>query len=70
MREIPYGQINFKSIIESNALYIDKTKYIVELESSLDLKNSFYLRPGRFGKSLFTSMLDYYYAVDHKDEFE
>ena len=70
MREIPYGQINFKSIIESNALYIDKTKYIVELESGLDLKNSFYLRPGRFGKSLFTSMLDYYYAVDHKDEFE
>ena len=69
MRQIPYGQSNFEKIISSNWLYVDKTQYIEKLESQVDLSNVFYLRPGRFGKSLFTSMLDYYYAIDKKDKF-
>ena len=69
MRQIPYGRINFKEIITSNYLYVDKTSYFQKLESEPTFKTVFYLRPGRFGKSLFTSMLDYYYAIDHKDEF-
>lgn len=70
MRQIPYGEINFETIIKSNYMYIDKTKYIAKLEEGPDIKKSFYLRPGRFGKSLFTNMLDYYYGIDHKEEFE
>lgn len=70
MREIPYGQINFETIIKENAIYKDKTQYIEKLESRIDLKNIFYLRPGRFGKSLFTSMLQYYYGIEHKEKFE
>ena len=70
MRQIPYGQINFEKIIHSNWLYVDKTQYIEKLESQVDLRNTFYLRPGRFGKSLFTSMLDYYYGIDNAEKFQ
>ena len=70
MRQIPYGQSNFEKIISSNWLYVDKTQYIEKLEAQVDLSNVFYLRPGRFGKSLFTNMLDYYYAIDKTDKFD
>ena len=70
MRQIPYGQINFESIIKDNCIYVDKTQYIEKLESSPNLKTIMYLRPGRFGKSLFTSMLDSYYAIDKSEKFE
>ena len=70
MRELPYGMINFKEIIENNGLYVDKTMYIEKLEKGLDLRTCMYLRPGRFGKSLFTSTLTYYYGIEHKNEFE
>ena len=69
MRRIPYGQINFERIIKENYLYVDKTRYIEKLEN-LNETSLFYLRPGRFGKSLFTNMLDYYYAIDRKDKFD
>ena len=69
MRKIPYGQINFETIIKNNYLYVDKTKYIEKLEN-LDETSLFYLRPGRFGKSLFTNMLDYYYAIDKAEKFD
>ena len=69
MRRIPYGQINFERIIKENYLYVDKTRYIEKLEN-LNETSLFYLRPGRFGKSLFTSMLDYYYAIDRTDKFD
>ena len=70
MRKIPYGEIDFETVIKNNLLYIDKTSYIEKLESDIDLKKTFYLRPGRFGKSLFTSMLNYYYAIDAKEKFQ
>ena len=70
MRKIPYGEINYETVIKNNLLYIDKTNYIENLESDIDYKKAFYLRPGRFGKSLFTSMLNYYYAIDTKEKFE
>ena len=69
MRKIPYGQINFETIIKNNYLYVDKTKYLEKLEN-LNETSFFYLRPGRFGKSLFTNMLDYYYAIDRTDKFD
>lgn len=70
MRQIPYGEANFQLIREKNWLYIDKTMYIEKLEQSPDRRKTIYLRPRRFGKSLFTSMLTYYYSVDTKDKFE
>ena len=70
LRQIPYGEINFERVMKNNLLYIDKTMYIEKLEETPDLTKTFYLRPGRFGKSLFTSTLSYYYGIEYKDEFE
>ena len=70
MKQIPYGEINFETIRTNNSIYIDKTSYIEKLEKDINLKKVLYLRPGRFGKSLFTDMLDYYYAIDHKEKFQ
>ena len=67
MQKIPYGISDFKTIREENYLFIDKTEYIEKLERE---RIVMYVRPRRFGKSLFTSMLDNYYAIDKKDEFE
>lgn len=67
--KLPYGESNFKSIIEENNYYIDKTRYIKYLENS-DSNYVFLLRPRRFGKSLFVSMLEYYYGAQYKDDFQ
>jgi len=67
-RKLPYGESNFKRIIGENSYYIDRTQYIETIENS-DAKYVFLLRPRRFGKSLFVSMLEYYYGLQYKEEF-
>ncbi len=70
MLKIPYGSVGtFKDLITEGYYYIDRTNYIEKLEQ-LSEKHLFFLRPRRFGKSLFVSVLDYYYNIEHKDEFE
>ncbi len=66
-KKIPYTVSNFKTLITENYHYIDKTKYIEELEK---VKISVFLRPRRFGKSLFTETLRYYYDLRFADEFQ
>lgn len=68
MRRIPYGISDYKTLIEENYVFVDKTKYIEKLEN-YHSPYIFFLRPRRFGKSLFTSMLAYYYDVSKKEEF-
>ncbi|MBR2588521.1 MAG: AAA family ATPase, partial [Bacilli bacterium] len=70
MKQIPYGEGNFETLRKANAIYVDKTMYIEKLEQGLDRKKTIYLRPRRFGKSLFTSMLECYYSVDMANKFE
>ena len=69
MKAIPNNEANFKSLISSNKIYVDKTRFIEELEHS-NFKTPLFLRPRRFGKSLFTSTLAYYYDIAQKDQFE
>ncbi len=69
LKKIPYGISDYNTIVEEDYLYVDKTRYIEILES-LGEPYIFLLRPRRFGKSLFISILDYYYNVNYKDEFE
>ena len=57
---IPYGLANFRDIIEENYYYVDKTHFIPLLEQ---VKTPVFLRPRRFGKSLFTEMLRWYYDI-------
>ncbi len=68
MKKIPYGIIDYKDLILEGYKYVDKTMYLEKLENYK--KALIYLRPGRFGKSLFTSMMSYYYDVKSVDLFE
>ena len=67
--KIPYGQSNFENISTKNYYYVDRTPHIEVLEN-LNEKFLVFLRPRRFGKSLFCSMLNYYYDVQYKNRFK
>lgn len=68
MKRVPYGISNFQVLREKNYLYVDKTSYIDILDRYAPYQ--FFIRPRRFGKSLFISMLDNYYDINKKDKFE
>jgi len=67
MKKIPYGLSDFKRIKDENFYFIDKTKFILDIEKA----NNYlmFLRPRRFGKSLFIAILEAYYDTGFKDEF-
>ncbi|MCD5414933.1 MAG: ATP-binding protein [Clostridiales bacterium] len=67
--KIPYGISNFKALREEKYLYIDKTKYIETIEN-LNSKYVFFIRPRRFGKSLFLSTLEHYYDINSANFFQ
>ena len=54
---VPYGVADFAMVIEQNLYYVDKTMFIPELEKQP--RNLFFIRPRRFGKSIFLSMIYY-----------
>jgi hypothetical protein len=64
LKGIPYGIADFKDFRIKNLYYVDKTRFIRNIEN----KGSFlfFIRPRRFGKSLFLSMLEYYYDIGQK----
>ena len=65
--KFPYGISDFKAINTEGYYYCDRTDKIPLLEKS---KSQLFIRPRRFGKSLLLSMLENYYDVAKKDEFE
>jgi hypothetical protein len=67
--KIPYGMSNFKAMREEGYLYVDKTMYIEKLER-LNSKYIFFIRPRRFGKSLFLSTLGHYYDINAQKDFD
>lgn len=67
--KIPYGLANFEKMAEADFYYVDRTHFIEKLEN-LGEQNLMFLRPRRFGKSLFISMLKYYYDVKQAAKFE
>ena len=67
--KMPYGISNYEELITENYYYVDKTKYIEKLEE-LPEKRIMFLRPRKFGKTLFTSVLENYYDKNKKDSFE
>ena len=68
VKRIPYGVSSFVDVMERNQYYVDKTMYIPELEQQAD--NLFFIRPRRFGKSVFLGMLHAYYDCRTKDKFQ
>jgi Predicted AAA-ATPase/PD-(D/E)XK nuclease superfamily len=57
-RNYPIGTQDFKDVIESGAIYVDKTQFIVPLIKHSFHKHFFLSRPRRFGKSLFLDALE------------
>ena len=64
---IPYGWADFRAIRLENRLYVDKTRFVHALEEE---RYVFLIRPRRFGKSCWVSLLDNYYDRKRADEFE
>ena len=64
MKLIPTGIENFKTLIDKNAYYIDKTNFISEV---LNEQVALYTRPRRFGKTLNMSMLYYFFSNKEKE---
>ena len=69
MKKLPNGISNYEELIDDGYIYVDKTKYIETLENLTD-KRIMFLRPRKFGKTLFTSVLENYYDILKVDKFE
>lgn len=67
--KMPYGISNYEELITENYYYVDKSKYIEKLEN-LSEKRIMFLRPRKFGKTLFTSVIENYYDKNKADKFE
>ena len=62
MKKLPIGIDDFKTIIENNYFYADKTWLIEEiLEDGAFVK--LFTRPRRFGKTLNMSMIKYFFDI-------
>ena len=68
IKQVPYGVSDFVTVREQNLYYVDKTMYLSLLEQQP--RNVFYIRPRRFGKSLFISMMRAYYDKLMADRFD
>ena len=69
MKKLPYGISDFERLMENGYYYVDKTIYIERLENIAEPYIMF-LRPRKFGKTLFTSVLENYYDIKKVDKFE
>ena len=71
MKKLPIGKSDFKSIIQDNFYYIDKTNFISEIiDNSADVV--LLPRPRRFGKTLNLTMTKYFFDVeeDNRELFD
>lgn len=65
-KHIPYGIANYEELVAKDAYFVDKTPYIEKLEQ---INNPAFMRPKRFGKSLFCRMLECYYNIRQREDF-
>jgi len=69
MIKIPYGESDFEKIMVKDYFYQDRTAFIEKLEKWESSYLAF-LRPRRFGKSLFVSTLHHYYGLEYQADFQ
>ena len=65
---LPYGISNYAQIKREGLFMVDKTKYLELMEKAGHFL--FLIRPRRFGKSLFLSMMESYYDIESKGSFD
>ena len=70
MIKIPYGISDFDKLRRDGAYYVDRTNYIEKLEASYTGDYVLFLRPRRFGKSLWISTLHHYYGIEYQADFQ
>ncbi|QEP42689.1 hypothetical protein D5085_05810 [Ectothiorhodospiraceae bacterium BW-2] len=68
MVKIPYGKGDFKRLRTDGQLYFDRTELLHELEAVGE--QILFLRPRRFGKTLWLTLLESYYDIGAADQFE
>ncbi len=68
MIQFPYGIADFRRIRQQGRVYVDRTGHIHDVERLGE--PLVFLRPRRFGKSLWLQTLANYYDLRRKDEFE
>ncbi|MBF0239342.1 MAG: AAA family ATPase [SAR324 cluster bacterium] len=66
IRNIAYGVSDFEKLQSRNDYFVDKTHFIPALEK---YDYVFFIRPRRFGKSLWLSILETYYDIAKKERF-
>ena len=69
LKKLPYGISDYERLVENDYYYVDKTKYIELLENIAEPYIMF-LRPRKFGKTLFTSTLENYYDIKKVEKFK
>ena len=67
-KRIPYGICDFKQVRKENKYLVDKSMFFERMERAGNFL--FLVRPRRFGKSLFLNMLEAYYDINEKDNFQ
>ena len=67
-KRLPYVMQNWEDVRLFNYYYVDKTRFIPEIEAAN--RYFFFIRPRRFGKSLLMNMLRQYYDLRKADLFE
>ena len=65
----PYGVSAFNNFNRLNRAFVDKTDFINVIDK-LDTPYPILLRPRRFGKTTFVQMLDYFYDISKKDQYD
>lgn len=68
VKRLPYGISSFEDLRSKNSYFVDKSMYIPKLEDAGDFL--LLIRPRRFGKSIFLSMLKDYYDMSRQDQFD
>lgn len=68
VKGIPYGISDYKRMRNENFYFVDKTMYLPLIEKMPSYL--FLIRPRRFGKSLFLSMMRTYYDILQRDNFD
>lgn len=68
VKRIPYGISDFNQLRNENCYFVDKTTYLPLIEQMPNYL--FLIRPRRFGKSVFISMMRTYYDILQRDNFD
>ncbi|GHT76258.1 hypothetical protein FACS189463_0990 [Bacteroidia bacterium] len=69
IKRLPSGISNFETMMTENYAYVDKTLFVEQLEQESN-PYQFFIRPRKFGKSLFCTLLEHYYDINRAKNFE